>query len=81
MGLPQWPLSAHATWSLVSPWQIFRKEGVLGYYKGNGANVARVIPVYGLKFAFNDYFKNLIAPGVQRPTTTQLIMVRLWWRA
>ncbi len=48
---------------------------MLGYYKGNGANVARVIPVYGLKFAFNDYFKNMIAPGVQRPSTSQLIMV------
>jgi hypothetical protein len=43
---------------------IIREEGVVGLFKGNGANVVRVIPVYALKFSFNDTFKNLIrAPG------------------
>ena len=44
--------------------KIVRDEGFLAFYKGNGANVLRVIPVYALKFAFNDSFKARIArPG------------------
>ena len=31
--------------------------------------------MYGLKFAFNDYFKNMVAPGVAKPTTAQLMLV------
>ena len=37
--------------------KILNEEGFLAFYKGNGANVLRVIPVYALKFAFNDAFK------------------------
>jgi hypothetical protein len=41
-----------------------------------GANVLRVIPVYGLKFAFNDTFKSLVAgPGKKRLTTSELLWV------
>jgi solute carrier family 25 phosphate transporter 23/24/25/41 len=44
--------------------KIFREEGVLSFYKGNGANVVRVVPVYALKFAFNDTFKAMMVhPG------------------
>ena len=44
--------------------KILNEEGFLAFYKGNGANVLRVIPVYALKFAFNDAFKASIArPG------------------
>lgn len=39
---------------------VVREEGVAGLYKGNGANVLRVIPVYALKFSFNDTFKDLV---------------------
>ena len=36
----------------------------------------RVIPVYGLKFAFNDTFKALVAgPGKKRLTTSELLWV------
>jgi len=38
---------------------VVREEGVLKLWKGNGANVIRVMPVYALKFAFNDFFKDL----------------------
>jgi len=35
-------------------------------YRGNGANVVRIIPNYGLKFMFNDTFKNIVKrPGQQ----------------
>jgi solute carrier family 25 (mitochondrial phosphate transporter), member 23/24/25/41 len=41
-----------------------------------GANVLRVIPVYGLKFAFNDSFKAMVAgPGKHHLTTSQLLWV------
>ena len=48
---------------------IISEEGATALWKGNGANVARVIPVYALKFGFNDKFKELVkvrqelAPG------------------
>jgi len=35
---------------------IVRDEGALALYKGNWANVVRVVPVYALKFSFNDTF-------------------------
>jgi len=39
---------------------VLSEDGVRGLYKGNGANVVRVIPVYALKFALNDEFKRLL---------------------
>lgn len=47
--------------------RVVSEEGVLSLWKGNGANVARVMPVYALKFAFNDYFKAL-ARSMRRGT-------------
>lgn len=41
-----------------------------------GANVLRVIPVYGLKFAFNDTFKALVAgPGKKKLDPSELLWV------
>ncbi len=37
--------------------RVVREEGLLALYKGNLANVARVVPTYALKFMFNDRFK------------------------
>ena len=52
---------------------ILKEEGVYGWFKGNGANVLRVVPVYALKFAFNDTFKNLFKqPG--KPLTNWELM-------
>jgi len=43
---------------------IFKEEGVVGLYRGNAANCVRIIPVYALKFTFNDTYKNLVRrPG------------------
>eukprot|EP01129_Flabellula_baltica_P001822 TRINITY_DN1172_c0_g1_i1.p1 TRINITY_DN1172_c0_g1~~TRINITY_DN1172_c0_g1_i1.p1 ORF type:complete len:300 (-),score=57.16 TRINITY_DN1172_c0_g1_i1:785-1684(-) len=56
---------------------IFREEGLRGFYKGNGANVVRVIPVYALKFAFNDWFKDIVCrPGqsVKQLSVGQLML-------
>lgn len=55
---------------------VSKEEGALALWKGNGANVLRVIPVYGLKFAFNDTFKTLVAgPGKKRLSTAELLWV------
>lgn len=54
--------------------RVVAEEGVVGLYRGNLANVVRVVPTYGFKFAFNDWFKDLVAPGVQKPTTMQLML-------
>ena len=57
-------------------WLVSREEGPLALWKGNGANVLRVIPVYGLKFAFNDSLKTLVAgPGKKRLNTSELLWV------
>ena len=54
---------------------VVREEGALALWKGNGANVLRVIPVYGLKFAFNDTIKALVAG----PQKRSLDMAQLLW--
>ena len=55
---------------------VTREEGPLALWKGNGANVLRVIPVYGLKFAFNDTFKAIVAgPGKKQLDTSELLWV------
>ena len=53
--------------------RVVAEEGVLGLYRGNMANVVRVVPTYGFKFAFNDWFRDVVAPGVAKPTTLQLM--------
>ena len=39
---------------------VVKEEGIVGWYKGNLANVVRVVPVYSLKFALNDEFKRML---------------------
>lgn len=39
---------------------VIREEGFRALYKGNGANVLRVIPNYALKFACTDMFKEMV---------------------
>ena len=59
------------TFALVS-----KEEGPLALWKGNGANVLRVIPVYGLKFSFNDSFKAIVAgPARKQLSVGELLAV------
>jgi solute carrier family 25 phosphate transporter 23/24/25/41 len=54
---------------------ILEEEGVRGMFKGNGANVVRVIPVYALKFSFNDMFREMFRrPGQQQLGVRELIL-------
>ncbi len=53
---------------------VTKEEGLLSLYKGNGANVLRVVPVYALKFTFNDTFKDMVRTPGQDLNFGQLIM-------
>eukprot|EP00941_MAST-03F_sp_MAST-3F-sp1_P002290 g2290.t1 len=53
---------------------ILKEDGVLAFWKGNGANVLRVIPVYALKFGFNDSFKSLVRKPGQKLGFKELII-------
>eukprot|EP01083_Nonionella_stella_P141990 438448_1 len=44
---------------------IVQEDGVRGFYRGNGTNVLRVVPVYALKFGFNDTFKDWVRRSEQ----------------
>ncbi|KAK9816922.1 hypothetical protein WJX72_007114 [[Myrmecia] bisecta] len=44
-------------------WRIPREEGLLALYRGNGANVMRIVPEVAFKFFLNDQFKVAFAPG------------------
>lgn len=54
---------------------VAKEEGLAGWFKGNGANVLRVIPVYALKFGLNDALKALVIPAdqVTPPSVMQLM--------
>src|SRR3990167_290366 len=46
---------------------VTKEEGFFKLWKGNGANVSRVVPNVALKFTFNDSFNNaLLRPGQSR---------------
>lgn len=39
-----------------------REEGILAFWKGNGANVIRIFPYSAAQLAANDQHKRLLAP-------------------
>ena len=47
---------------------ITKEEGVVALWKGNGANCVRVVPVYALKFTFNDALKDIVLRCDQQST-------------
>ncbi len=49
-------------WSTMAT--VAREEGLLALFKGNGSNVLRIVPVYALKFSFNDLLRDRL---VRRP--------------
>ena len=46
---------------MCCPW------GLQALYRGNGANVLRLVPEVGLKFALNDQFRTMFTPSDGRP--------------
>lgn len=55
---------------------IMKEEGISSLWKGNGANCLRVVPVYALKFTFNDEIKRIVAQGkdIHKLTFKQMIL-------
>lgn len=53
---------------------IYVEGGVLGFFRGNGANVVRVMPVHALKFGLNDFFKDLFGFLETTSRTWQLVL-------
>lgn len=43
---------------------IYASEGMSGLFKGNGANVARIIPMSGLQFLAFDLWCDFLFPGI-----------------
>jgi solute carrier family 25 phosphate transporter 23/24/25/41 len=53
---------------------VVTEEGIRGLYKGNGANVVRIVPTYALKFGFNDTFKAMFVKDTSAaPTKPQMM--------
>lgn len=53
---------------------VVHEEGLLSLYKGNGANVLRVVPVYALKFMFTDAFRDIVREGDEPLSFSRLIV-------
>jgi solute carrier family 25 phosphate transporter 23/24/25/41 len=41
--------------------KIFREEGFLAFWKGNGVNIIRIFPYSAAQLAANDSYKRLLA--------------------
>lgn len=54
---------------------VYAEEGLLSFWKGNSANVLRVVPVYSLKFSFNERFRDALKtrPGEKLSVTQKLV--------
>lgn len=44
--------------------RILREQGFASFWRGNLVNLLRIVPTYGLRFSFFDYFRNLASVGV-----------------
>jgi solute carrier family 25 (adenine nucleotide translocator) protein 4/5/6/31 len=42
--------------------RLYRESGLLSFWRGNVANVARLVPTQALNFAFKDFFSSLLVP-------------------
>ena len=51
---------------------IWRREGLAGLFKGNGANCQRIVPQSGLQFLCYDYFLELVSGDVPKGEVTPL---------
>jgi hypothetical protein len=59
-------------WTMAS--SIVENEGILSLYRGNGANLIRVIPNAAIKFSLNDYLRGVVKkPDQKNLTFPQLI--------
>lgn len=45
---------------------MYKSEGFLGYFKGNGATIAKIAPFSALEFYFYEVFKSSLYPGTPK---------------
>ena len=45
---------------------MHKSEGMRGFFKGNGATVAKIAPFSALEFYYYEIFKNNLYPGVSK---------------
>ena len=50
-----------STWGSFK--QMYKLEGVKGYFKGNGATVGKIAPFSAFEFYFYEVYKNTLFPG------------------
>ncbi len=53
---------------------IYRHEGLLGYYKGNGAMMVRIFPYAAIQFASYEQYKKLFKPFFNQNTHTSKLL-------
>ena len=46
--------------------RIYKIEGLRGYFKGNGANIIKIVPFTALEFYFYEVFKTTIFPSKEK---------------
>ncbi len=53
---------------------IYKQEGILGYYKGNGAMMVRIFPYAAIQFAAYEQYKKLLKPYFNQKTHTSKLV-------
>ena len=53
---------------------IYKKEGILGYYKGNAAMMARIFPYAAIQFMSYEQYKRLVRPYFNQSTHTSKLL-------
>lgn len=53
---------------------IYRQEGLLGYYKGNGAMMVRIFPYAAIQFASYEQYKKVFKPYFSQSTHTSKLL-------
>lgn len=41
--------------------KILQSQGIVSFWRGNGTNLARIVPTYGMRFAFFDFFRDQVS--------------------
>ena len=57
--------------------KVVQEQGILALWRGNFANCVRVFPTYALRFAFFDFYQNLVTPTTNVESDNQPLAM---WR-
>jgi hypothetical protein len=58
---------------------ILQREGVIGLWAGNGANLLRVFPAKAVVFSSNDFFRQVIATHILHQPAAGTPQLSGWW--